>query len=77
MGKVESIFSALPTRKDWRSFYVHDLPLLNIASEVLAVSVANKLNASQTRALNNLNKNYNKFKLMYLFTILMIMNFKK
>ncbi|MFI3120022.1 MAG: DNA N-6-adenine-methyltransferase [Methylococcaceae bacterium] len=56
VGKVESIFSALPTRKDWRSFYVHDLPLLNIASEVLAVSVANKLNASQTRALNNLNK---------------------
>ena len=26
MGKVESIFSALPTRKDWRSFYVNDLP---------------------------------------------------
>ncbi len=40
MGKVESIFSALPTRKDWRSFYVNDLPLLNIASEVLAEDVA-------------------------------------
>ena len=40
MSKVESIFSALPTRKDWRSFYVNDLPLLNIASEVLAEDVA-------------------------------------
>lgn len=41
MSKVESIFSALPTRKDWPSFYVHDLPLLSIASEVLARAKVN------------------------------------
>ncbi len=55
VGKVEAIFNGLPKPKDRRSFYEHDLPLLTtIDDEVQEVAVNEKLNKSQTKALQKL-----------------------
>jgi hypothetical protein len=53
--KVDSIFSSLPKPREWQAFRVHDLPLLtSIDDEVQAVAVNEKLNKSQTKALQKL-----------------------
>ncbi len=57
MGKIESIFTQLPRKKEWRSFYVNDLPMLNIDIEIQEISMDNKLNKAQTKSLSNLKKN--------------------
>jgi hypothetical protein len=57
MGNIETIFANLPRRKEWRSFYVNDLPLLSVNEEVTEIAVNNKLNKSQTKSLSNLKKN--------------------
>jgi hypothetical protein len=57
MGQVESIFTQLPRKKEWRSFYVNDLPMLNIDIEIQEISMDNKLNKAQTKSLSNLKKN--------------------
>ncbi len=55
VSKVEAIFNGLPKPKEWRSFYSHDLPLLTaIDDEVQAVAVNERLNKSQTKALQKL-----------------------
>ena len=56
MSKIESIFSQLPRKKEWRSFYVNDLPTLGIDEEVIDIAIDNKLNKSQTKALGKLKK---------------------
>ncbi len=54
VGKIESIFSNLPKPTSWQSFYIHDFrPLaINLDSDVAQVAAENKLNKSQTKALN-------------------------
>ena len=55
MGKIESIFSGLPKPKEWRSLFVHDLPLLTSTDEdVQQIAVDARLNKSQTKALQKL-----------------------
>lgn len=55
MGKVEAVFSGLPKPKDWRSLYNNDLPLLtSIDDDVQEISVNEKLNKSQTKAIQKL-----------------------
>lgn len=54
MEQVESIFAALPRPKEWRSYYVNDLPLLSLPSDVSRMATANTLNPTQTRALAKL-----------------------
>ena len=36
---VESVFASLPRQIEWRSFLEHDLPLLNLPTEVLEIAV--------------------------------------
>jgi hypothetical protein len=53
--KVDCIFNGLPKPKEWISFATNDLPLLtSIDDEVQAVAVNEKLNKSQTKALQKL-----------------------
>jgi len=55
--QVESVFTGLPKPKEWRSFYVHDLPLITkLDEDVKAVATKNKLNKAQTMALQELKK---------------------
>lgn len=52
---VVKIFESLPKPKDWRSLYNNDLPLLtSIDDDVQEISVNEKLNKSQTKALQKL-----------------------
>ncbi len=53
--QVEKIFKNLPKSLEWPSFYRHDLPLLiDFCKEVQEASIQNRLNSSQTRALEKL-----------------------
>jgi hypothetical protein len=54
--KVEEIFAGLPKPKDWQSFQKHDLPLLFTANEVQQFALEHKLNKSQTKAVDALQK---------------------
>ena len=55
VGRVEKIFKNLPKPLEWQSFYIHDLPILmDICEEVREASMQNRLNRSQTRALEKL-----------------------
>ena len=55
MGQVEKIFKNLPKPLEWRSFYNNDLPILiDFCEEVQEASMQNRLNRSQTRALEKL-----------------------
>ena len=55
VGRVEKIFKNLPKPLEWRSFFNHDLPLLiDFCEEVRDVSIRQRLNRSQTRALEKL-----------------------
>lgn len=57
MGQVHEIFQNLPKPLEWRSFYNNDLKLLvDTAPEVRKASIRHKLNKSQTRALEQLNR---------------------
>ena len=57
MGQVEKIFKNLPKPLEWRSFYNNDLPILiDFCEEVQEASMQNRLNRSQTRALEKLIK---------------------
>ena len=52
VGRVEQIFKNLPKPLEWRSFFNHDLPLLiDFCEEVQEISIQQRLNSSQTRAL--------------------------
>ncbi len=47
----------MPRPIEWRAFYVHDLPLVtDLDPEVREWAVANRLNKSQTRAMNRVKK---------------------
>ena len=50
--KVKEIFDGLPKQKDSESFRVHDLPLLFTDEEVQQFALDQKLNKSQTRAID-------------------------
>ena len=53
--QVSIIFKNLPKPLEWRSFFNHDLPLLiDFCEEVRDVSIRQRLNRSQTRALEKL-----------------------
>ena len=56
ISKVEAVFSALPRSVSWQSFYVNDMKLLSLPEEVREVAIANKLNKSQAKALNEVKK---------------------
>ncbi len=54
-GRVAKIFKSLPKSLEWRLFYRHDLPILiDFCEEVREASLQNRLNRSQTRALEKL-----------------------
>ncbi len=54
-GRVEDLFNNLPKPLEWRTFYRHDLPLpIDFCEEVREVSIRQRLNRSQTRALEKL-----------------------
>jgi len=47
--QVEQIFRNLPNPLEWRSFYIHDLPLLtDICGEIRQISIQHDLSKSQT-----------------------------
>ncbi len=57
VGQVEKIFNNLPKPLEWRSFYIHDLPLLlSTCKEVQDTSIQHNLNKSQIKALVKLKK---------------------
>jgi ParB/RepB/Spo0J family partition protein len=50
--QVNAVFEMLPNQLKWRSFYVHDLPLVtDFFEEVQDLSVRHRLNKSRTKAL--------------------------
>ena len=56
--QVEKIFNTLPKRLEWKSFYLHDLPLItDICDEIRKISVENQLNKAQTKAIFDVKKN--------------------
>jgi hypothetical protein len=58
IGRLEKIFDALPKPVEWRSFYTNDLPLITkLDPKVREWAIANKLNKSQAKALDDLKKN--------------------
>lgn len=56
VGKVDDVFSNLPKPVDWHSFYNHDLGIASIPDDIKQWAAANKLNKSQTKALDKLAK---------------------
>jgi len=62
--QVDKIFKSLPKPLEWRSFYIHDLPLLlSTCKEVQDASIQHNLNKSQIKALAKLKKvSENEFK---------------
>lgn len=53
VGNVERVFESLPRPVEWLPFFRHDLPLVtSITAEVREVATREKLNKSQTKALN-------------------------
>lgn len=55
IGRVEKLFNNLPKPVEWLSFYNNDLPLLiDFCEEVRDVSIRQRLNRSQARALEKL-----------------------
>ena len=64
VGRVQQIFKNLPKPLEWRSFYIHDLPLLlSTCKEVQDASIQHNLNKSQIKALAKLKKvSENEFK---------------
>jgi hypothetical protein len=56
VNKVEEIFSGLPKPKNWQAFFNHDLPLLFTADEVQQFALDHRLNKSQTKAIDALQK---------------------
>jgi len=53
VGNVERVFESLPRPVEWLPFFRHDLPLVTtITAEVREVATREKLNKSQTKALN-------------------------
>jgi len=64
VGSVQQIFKNLPKPLEWRSFYIHDLPLLlSTCKEVQDASIQHNLNKSQIKSLAKLKKvSENKFK---------------
>lgn len=54
--KVEAVFANLPKPVDWHSFYQNDLKITEIPDDIKQWAAANKLNKSQTKALDKLAK---------------------
>jgi len=53
--QLKNIFKNLPKPLEWQLFYRHDLPILiDFCEEVREASIKNRLNRSQTRALEKL-----------------------
>jgi len=56
VSEVEKVFLNLPKPVDWHSFYQHDLNIASIPDDIKQWAAANKLNKSQTKALDKLAK---------------------
>lgn len=57
VNRVVGIFDGLPRPVEWRSFYVHDLPLVtSLDKAVMEWAIEKKLNKSQAKALNEVCK---------------------
>lgn len=56
VGKVESIFNRHPKRLKWQSFFIHDIPLLDLPDPVQELAIDKSLNKSQTKGLGEVAK---------------------
>jgi ParB/RepB/Spo0J family partition protein len=57
VNPVENIFKKLPKRLEWKSFLVHDLPLvMGICEDIREISLKNQLNKSQLKAISDIKK---------------------
>ena len=55
--QLEQIFKKLPKRLEWKSFYVHDFPLVReICEDIRKISLENQLNKSQIKAISEVKK---------------------
>jgi DNA-binding NarL/FixJ family response regulator len=55
--QIEKIFQTLPKRLEWKSFYVHDFPLVReICDDIRKISLENQLNKSQIKAISEIKK---------------------
>jgi len=55
--QLEIIFKKLPKRLEWKSFYVHDFPLVReICEDIRKISLENQLNKSQIKAISEIKK---------------------
>jgi hypothetical protein len=55
VNPVEKIFKKLPKRLEWKSFFVHDLPLIRgVCEEIREISYKNQLNKSQFKAISDI-----------------------
>jgi len=51
--QLEKVFKKLPKRLEWKSFYVHDFPLVReICEDIRKLSLENQLNKSQIKAVS-------------------------
>jgi len=57
MQQLEKIFTNLPKRLEWKSFYVNDFPLVReICEDIRKISLENQLNKSQIKAISEVKK---------------------
>jgi ParB/RepB/Spo0J family partition protein len=57
LQQLEKIFKKLPKRLEWKSFYVHDFPLVReICEDIRKISLENQLNKSQIKAISEVKK---------------------
>ena len=57
MQQLEQIFKNLPKQLEWKSFYVHDFPLVReICKDIRKISLENQLNKSQIKAISEVKK---------------------
>jgi hypothetical protein len=55
VNPVEKIFKKLPKRLEWKSFFIHDLPLIQgVCEEIREISYKNQLNKSQIKAISDI-----------------------
>lgn len=58
VGQVQSVFARHPKRLEWRSFFSHDIPLLDLPEPAQELAIDKSLNKSQSKALGELAKKH-------------------
>jgi len=57
VNPVKNIFKKLPKQLEWKSFLVHDLPLMiEICNNIREISLKNQLNKSKLKAISDIKK---------------------